>query len=100
MKPGEFQGYLNSLSGHLAGALKNDGASTAKAIRKMRPPDLSEPNDPGNMATPKQKIVYEHKLKKTLKDQDTWEDTNGRIFEKFKEHCAKSMMLKLQGMAA
>ena len=100
MKPGEFQGSLDSLSGHLAGALKNGGAAAAKAIRKMRPPDLSEPDEPGENATSKQKIGYEHKLKKALKDQDTWEDTNGLIFEKFKEHCAESMMSKLSGMAA
>ena len=35
MKPGEFQGYLDSLSGHLARALKNGGAAAAKAIRKF-----------------------------------------------------------------
>ena len=91
---------VDLLSGHLAGALKNGGAAAAKAIRKMCPPDLSEPDEPGKNATSKQKIIYKHKLKKPLKDQDTGEDMNGRIFKKFKEHYAKSMMSKLQGMAA
>ena len=99
MRPGDFQGFIDSLSGHMAGALKYGGATAAKAIRKMTPPTFSEPAEPADPTNTKQKITYEHKLKKWLREEDEWTDINGRIFEKFKEHCAESMLSKLSGMA-
>ena len=41
MKPGEFQGYIDALSGHMAGTLKHGGVAAAKTIRKMTPPTLA-----------------------------------------------------------
>ena len=51
MKPGEFQGYIDALSGHMAGALKHGGAAAAKAIRKMTPPILMEPTEPSDTSS-------------------------------------------------
>ena len=59
MRPGDFQGFIDALSGHLAGALKYGGAPAAKAIRKMTPPTGTEPTEPTDPSSTKDKIIYE-----------------------------------------
>ena len=48
MKPGSFQGYINSLSGRMASLLKQGRAQAMKAIRNFVPPNLQEPTAPDN----------------------------------------------------
>ena len=59
MRPGAFQGFLDALSGHMASALKKEGAQAAKAIRKIKAPTLQEPADPASNASKKNEIKYD-----------------------------------------
>ena len=63
----------------------------------MAAPDIEKPKAPGNNAATKQKLKYDHDLKKLLRRGEEWEDTNGLIYEKFYKHCTTSMLTKLKG---
>ena len=71
MRPGDFQGYIERIAEHLAGALKRQGPLASKAIKTQTVPTFVEPEDPeieddGNggtkprTGTTKEKMKFKH----------------------------------------
>jgi hypothetical protein len=99
MKPGSFKTMVESMAEHMSAALKYGGPEASKAIRKGENPIYKEPEEPtGDNITRKETMLFERKFNQFMKQQDTWKENAGKIFEKLSSHCSPTMKTKLRGM--
>ena len=110
MRPGDFQGYVERIAEHMAGALKRQGPLASKAIKTQNAPSFMEPEDPefeedgtGTLkprtASTKEKIKFKHEYENYLYDLRNWKDCNGTIWNKVISHCTPGMKTKLKSLS-
>ena len=110
MCPEDFQGNIEKIAEHLAGALKRQGPLASKAIKTRVVPKFEEPEDPEleddgkggtkqRTATTKEKLRFKHECRKYLHEKPNWKDCNRRTWTKLISHCAPSMRTKLRSLS-
>ena len=106
MHPGDFQGNVKKLAEHMAGAMKRLGPLASKSIKTQTAPVFVEPEDPeigedGKevKASKKEVMRFQHKYEKYLRNNSDWEESNGKVFEKFISHCTPAIKTKLKSLS-
>ena len=64
-------------------------------------PDDPEVGEDGKERTTSKKdtMRFKHKYEKYLQNESDWEESNGKIYEKFMSHCTPGIKTKLKSLS-
>jgi hypothetical protein len=87
---------MESVAEHMAATLKHGGPEASRAIKKAEAPAYEEPEEPtGDAATRRGLLWFDKEWDQWWKNEKTWKENSGKIFEKLSSHCAPTMKTKL-----
>jgi hypothetical protein len=99
MKPGSFKTMMESIAEHMAATLKHGGPEAFRAIKKAEAPTYREPDKPTVDASTRRGLLrFDKEWDQWWKNEKTWKENSGKIFEKLLSHCTPTMKTKLRGM--
>ena len=92
----EFEEVKKKLARYVGVNFKHGASDAQRAVESLEVPDLREPEDPPQTASPVELKKWEAAYDEYRKSKKSWEDAKPRLYQLILSHCHPDMEQKLQ----